>query len=175
MFRSVFLQGLSYEDSREAILKPIEDTQTVELADDSVNTIIKMSGGYPYFIQFICKEVYDAFIQQWDRGERGSIPVNEIERKLDTDFFSGRWARITDRQQELLAVIARLPNCDNEFTVQEIVDKSRQGKEKSFSSSHTNQMLAALGTQGLVFKNRHGKYSFAVPMLGDYIRRQNQE
>ena len=175
MFRSVFLQGLSYSDSREAILKPIEDTQSVTLTDDSVDTVIKMSGGYPYFIQFICKEVYDAFIRRWDKGERGSVPVREIEKKLDTDFFSGRWARATDRQRELLAVIARLPNCDDEFTVQEIVEKSREGKEKSFSSSHTNQMLAALGSQGLVFKNRHGRYSFAVPMLGDYIRRQGQD
>ena len=175
MFRSVFLQGLSYSDSREAILKPIEDTQSVTLTDDSVDTVIKMSGGYPYFIQFICKEVYDAFIRRWDKGERGSIPVREIEKKLDTDFFSGRWARATDRQRELLAVIARLPNCDDEFTVQEIVEKSREGKEKSFSSSHTNQMLAALGSQGRVFKNRHGRYSFAVPMLGGYIRRQGQD
>ena len=71
MFRSVFLQGLSYSDSREAILKPIEDTQSVTLTDDSVDTVIKMSGGYPYFIQFICKEVYDAFIRRWDKGERG--------------------------------------------------------------------------------------------------------
>ena len=175
MFRSVFLQRLSYSDSRDAILKPIEATESVKLADESVDTVIKKSGGYPYFIQFICKEVYDAFIRRWDKGERGSVPVQEIEKKLDTDFFSGRWARTTDRQRELLAVIARLPNCDDEFTVQEIVEKSREGKEKSFSSSHTNQMLAAMGTQGLVFKNRHGRYSFAVPMLGDYIRRQNRE
>ena len=175
MFRSVFLQGLSYRDSREAILKPIEATESVKLADESVDTVITKSGGYPYFIQFICKEVYDAFIRRWDKGERGRVPVREIEKKLDTDFFSGRWARTTDRQRELLAVIARLPNCDDEFTVQAIVEKSREGKEKSFSSSHTNQMLVALGTQGLVFKNRHGRYSFAVPMLGDYIRRQSEE
>ena len=174
MFRSVFLQGLSYNDSREAILKPIEDSQSVKLANDSVDTVIEMSGGYPYFIQFICKEVYDAFIRRGDKGERGSVPVREIEKKLDTDFFSGRWARTTDRQRELLAVIACLPNCDDEFTVREIVEKSREGKGKAFSSSHTNQMLAALGAQELVFKNRHGRYSFAVPMLGNYIRRQSQ-
>ena len=174
MFRSVFLQGLSDRDSREAILIPIEDTQSVKLTNESVNTVIKMSGGYPYFIQFICREVYDAFIRRWDKGEQGNVPVREIEKKLDMDFFSGRWAKTTDRQRELLAVIAHLPNCDDEFTVQEIVEQSRERLDKSFSSSHTNQMLAALGAQGLVFKNRHGKYSFAVPLLGDYIRRQSQ-
>ena len=173
MFRSVFLKSLSDKDSREAIQKPIEDTDAVNLSSDSVETIVEMSGGYPYFIQFICREVYDAFIRRWDKGESGSIPVSEIENKLDTDFFAGRWAKTTDRQRELLAVIANLENCDEDFTVQEIVDKSQERSMKPFSNSHTNQMLAALSKQGLVFKNRHGKYSFAVPLLGSYIQRQH--
>jgi hypothetical protein len=32
-------------------------------------------------------------------------------------------------------------------------------------------MLASLGDAGLIYKNRHGKYSFAVPLLGQFIRR----
>ena len=100
------------------------------------------------------------------------MPAREIEQKLDTDFFAGRWARTTDRQRDLMFVIAHLENCDDEFTVQEIVEKSREVPGKPFGSSHTNQILAALSSQGLVFKNRHGRYSFAVPLLGRYIRRQ---
>ena len=172
MFRSVFLQSLPDEDSKEAILMPIREAGTVKLSENSVDTVIRMSGGYPYFIQFICREVYDAFIRRWDKGERGSIPVQEIRKKLDTDFFAGRWAKTTNRQRELLSTIAYLENCDEEFTVQEIAEKSKEIDVKPFSNSHTNQMLSTLGSQGLVFKNRHGKYSFAVPMLGDYIRRQ---
>ena len=172
MFRSVFLQSLSDRDSREAILMPIQEAETVKLSEKSVGTVIQMSGGYPYFIQFICREVYDAFIRRWDKGERGSIPVQEIRKKLDTDFFAGRWAKTTNRQRELLSTIAHLEHCDEEFTVQEIAERSKEIDVKPFSNSHTNQMLSTLGSQGLVFKNRHGKYSFAVPMLGDYIRRQ---
>ena len=172
MFRAVFLSSLSGEDSREAILKPIEDSDAVKLSADSVDTVVKMSGGYPYFIQFICREVYDAFIRLLDKGENASVPVSEISNKLDTDFFAGRWAKTTDRQRELLSVIARLGNFEDEFTVQKIVEMSKKGGTKPFSSSHTNQMLLALSAQGLIFKNRHGKYSFAVPLLGDYIRKQ---
>ena len=172
MFRSLLLQSLSEEDSREAILRPIRDIDAVKLSDNSVATVIKMSGGYPYFIQFICREVYDAFIIRLDKGEQGGVPVREIREKLDTDFFAGRWARTTNRQRELLSTIANLENCDDEFTVQEIVEKSKERNVRSFSSSHTNQMLAALGSQGLVFKSGHGRYSFSIPMLGNYIRRQ---
>ena len=173
MFRSIFLGRLSRTESREAILKPIEDTDSVRLSDQSVDTVIDLSRGYPYFIQFICREVYDAFIRRLDKGERANVPVADIERKLDTDFFAGRWAKTTDRQRDLLSVIAQLDSRDEEFTVQEIVEKARELSIRGFSSSHTNQMLSALGTQGLVFKNRHGKYLFAGPLLAGYIRRQH--
>jgi len=33
-------------------------------------------------------------------------------------------------------------------------------------------MLSSLSDAGLIYKNRHGKYSFAVPLLGGFIRRQ---
>jgi len=38
------------------------------------------------------------------------LPVREIMRKFDTDFFAGRWARVTDRQRDLLGIIADLPS-----------------------------------------------------------------
>jgi DNA-binding IclR family transcriptional regulator len=33
-------------------------------------------------------------------------------------------------------------------------------------------MLSTLAEVGLVYKNRHGKYSLAVPLLGEFIQRQ---
>ena len=176
MFRVVFLNSLSESESEEAVRRPIEAAECpLHLDDRSVKTIVKMSGGYPYFIQFICREVYDAFIQRVDRGEKALVPIAAIGQKLDTDFFSGRWARATDRQRALLFVISRLENCDEEFTVQEVVEESRRFLDKPFGGSHVNQMLVALASQGLVYKNRHGRYSFSVPLLGQFIRRQMQE
>ena len=173
MFRVVFLDRLNEADSRDAILIPIDKAGCpLKLNEKSVRTIVKMSGGYPYFIQFVCREVYDLFIQNLSDGKPASVPGEEITRKLDTDFFAGRWARATDRQRALLSVIAQLPNSDSEFTVQEVVDLSKKLLEKGFSNSHANQMLSSLGDAGLIYKNRHGKYSFAVPLLGQYILRQ---
>ncbi|MCY3853309.1 MAG: AAA family ATPase [Gammaproteobacteria bacterium] len=176
MFRVRFLHRLNKAESEEAIRKPIEDADCpVRLSDQSVKMIIEMSGGYPYFIQFICREVYDAFIQRYDKGEQASVPAEEIEQKLDSDFFAGRWARATDRQRELLTVIAWIGDGDGEFTVQEVVETSEQLLSKPFGNSHIHQMLVTLAAQGLVYKNRYGKYSFAVPLLGRFIRRQISE
>lgn len=68
-----------------------------------------------------------------------------------------------------------MPNRDSEFTVQELVSGSRVEKTKPFTSSHVNRMLSSLSGAGLVYKNRHGKYSFAVPLFVQFIRRQPRE
>jgi hypothetical protein len=172
MFRVVTLTKLNNEESREAILKPIEVAECpIHFSEDSVETICHESGGYPYFIQFICREVFDVFIQQHAKDEARIVPVDAIQRKLDADFFAGRWARITDRQRELLWAIANLDHPDEEFTIQELVERGRQLLSKTFSPSHANQMLASLAERGMIYKNRLGKYSFAVPLLGRFILR----
>ncbi len=176
MFHLIFLDPLSREETIEAVNKPLKSSSCpILMAKESVEGIWKATRGYPYFIQYVCREVYDIWIQSTVSGnEPPTIPLIEIINKLDADFFAGRWARATDRQRDLLYIIAQLPSGDEEFTVQEIMaNDSYKQLTKQFSSSHINQMLASLADNGLVYKNRHGKYSFAVPLLGEFIKRQS--
>lgn len=176
MFRVIVLDKLDATASREAIVKPIEDSNCpVQFADQSVEMIAVHSGGYPYFIQFLCREVFDAFLllQRQKAPTPYSVPLDAITLKLDSDFFAGRWARATDRQRDLLWAIATLGKSEDEFTVQEVVKSSKE-LDKPFSSSHVNQMLSSLCTAGLIYKNRFGKYSFAVPLFDRFILRQAQ-
>lgn len=176
MFHVMFLQQLNDADSRDAIVKPTEEGHCpLRFAEKTVGNIVSLSGGYPYFIQFICKEIFDVWIAKLDAGEIVSVPTDDIIRKLDSDFFQGRWAKATDRQRDLLMIIPQLPNCDDEFTVQEICEASKKAAVKPFSASQVNQMLVSLAEAGLVYKNRHGKYSLAVPLLSKFIERQIQE
>jgi hypothetical protein len=175
MFHVISLNPLNQEETTAAITEPIAEHNCPGFTDDSVQTIWFTTKGYPYFIQYVCREVFDVWVQAREQGltKLPVVPANEIMRKLDSDFFAGRWARSTDRQRELLWVVSCLGTADSEFTVQEIVDHPANfSLEKPFSSSHVNQLLNALSESGLVFKNRHGKYSFAVPLLGDFIKRQ---
>ena len=177
MFRLLSLNKLDEANSREAIIKPIAKTQCPLVVNPrSVDEIIRISDGYPYFIQYVCREVYDIWIQNLDSGNTPSpIPSEAILRKLDTDFFAGRWAKATDRQRDLLCLIADLPTCDSEFTIQEVTEAAQKGTQKPFSPSLVNQMLGQLTESGLVYKNRHGKYSLAVPLLAQFIRRQRTQ
>ena len=183
MFRVVTLDRLEDSDSREAITRPIRAAKCpVSISAEAVEEIVRETAGYPYFIQYFCREVFDIFLQQLALGtEPQTIPTASITKKQDTDFFAGRWARITDRQRDLLVVIARLiarvKDSDGEFAVQDIVVESvpanKAGNiDKPFNTSHVSQLLSALCEIGLVYKNRHGRYSFAVPLMDRFILRQ---
>lgn len=173
MFRVLVLEQLNDSESRDAILKPIEDANCpVKFDAHSVDIITSLSGGYPYFIQFICREVYDVFEQQLTSKQKLAVPVDAIIQKLDNDFFAGRWSRATDREKELLTIIAQ--NNLQEFGIMQVVELSQQSNYKPFSKSQLSQMLRRLIDTGLVYKNRRGEYSLAVPLLKQYINRLNK-
>ncbi len=173
MFHTFSLDRLTDEETRQAIIRPIEiSASPLGFSKTTIETIVRESRGYPFLIQYFCKEVFDAWIGKIKMGEAPSVPMTEIMAKLDLDFFAPRWNRATDRQQTFMQVIASLDNGDREFSVQDITVKSRKILKKPFNPSHTTQMLGHLAEKGLIYRNKRGSYCFAVPLLADYIKRQ---
>jgi hypothetical protein len=148
MFHTLFLNRLQSSDAREAILRPVTDGRCpITFSDETVNLIIEKTAGYPYFIQFFCREVFDVWIAKIQRGEVPGAPIPDITRKLDADFFHGRWAKATDRQCELLQIVSLLPNADQEFTVQEVVAVSKGSIMKPFTPNAFYASRKRIGLQ----------------------------
>ena len=173
MFHTLLLDRLSEDETREAIIKPIElSASTLTFSEQTINHIADESKGYPFLIQYICREVFDAWIGRMTVGEAPSVMMQEITAKLDLDFFAPRWNRATDRQQVFMQVIASLKDANSEFTVPEITSASRKLLTRPFNPSHAIQMLGHLVEKGLIYRNRRGTYCFAVPLLASFIARQ---
>jgi hypothetical protein len=173
MFHTLILDRLTEQETREAIMKPIElSKSTLKFSRQTVERIVEESKGYPFLIQYICREVFDAWIGRMTIGEAPSVQMAEITAKLDMDFFAPRWSRATDRQQIFMQVIATLAEADGEFSVQDITSASRNLLKHPFNPSHATQMLGHLAEKGLIYRNRRGAYCFAVPLLAGFIKRQ---
>lgn len=174
LFHVLTLKQLNVQESRDAILKPIEDASCkTKFNDESVEIIIQQSGGYPYFIQFICREVYDVFEQKSAKQQQVAVPIDAIIQKLDNDFFAGRWSRATEREQQVLIILAEAGKTS--FTIQDALELSKDSRFKPFSRSQIGQLFNSLIERGLVYKDKRGSYSFAVPLLNQYIvRTQNR-
>jgi hypothetical protein len=178
MFMVQEIGRLDRDACHEAITKPLKDN-TVQFTAESVSNIVQASSCYPYFIQFFCREAFDYFKTWFERDQENPprpLQMDTLVRKLDSDFFSGRWTRATDRQRELLCCIANLESSGGEFTVSEIVEVSVAVAKvrgfKPFKTGDVSQLLPKLIDAGLAYKNRYGKYCLAVPLFDEFIRRQ---
>jgi hypothetical protein len=60
------------------------------------------------------------------------------------------------------------------WSVQEMVPGSRAFLKRPFGSSQVSQMLTHLCDAGLIYKHRHGKHTFAVPLMSQFVLRQAQ-
>jgi hypothetical protein len=169
MFDVQEIGRLSPEESRKAITVPLEGNKW-SFTGPSLDLIVNTADGYPYFIQFICRQALDHLrTNPYDK----SIPIEPIVRQLDANFFSGRWEPLTNRQRDLLYCVSQLQNADEEYTINEVVEVSRQVPGvKKFSPGDVSQILPRLIEKGVVFRNRYGKYAFAVPLFSRFIRRR---
>jgi hypothetical protein len=173
MFHQLFLDRLSNEDAAKAITVPINDSKCpVHFKEATVKRVILMSGGYPYYIQFICKEIYDLYLSLIGQGQVPIIPEAAILRKLNQHFYFNQWSAASDQQRMFMTIIAQLPTCEDEFSAQEITRISKDYLDKPYSTSSVNQYLARLTDAGLIYKNRRAKYQFAVPLMSRFINRQ---
>ncbi len=170
MFSVQEIGRLSSSSSREAIVVPLKDYNWT-FTESGIKTIMEYSDGYPYFLQFICRETFD-FMRSNPKAK--NIPIESIMRKLDADFFNARWETLTDRQRDMLYCVAQTDLAESEFTISDVVDASRESKRniKPFLRGDVSQILPRLIEKGLVYRNRHGKYSFAVPLFGRFVRRK---
>lgn len=172
MFTVLELGRLSKEASREAITVPLQKTKKWSFTELAIDQIISASDGYPYFIQYICRETLDHVIAN---PKNCIVPMPAIIRKLDSDFFAGRWEAVTDRQRDLLFCVSQLPDADGEFTISEVVEVSKKLDIKRLTPGDVSQMLPRLIEKGLVYKNRLGKYCFAVPLFSGFIKRRHEK
>ncbi len=180
MFAVHSLGNLSKWDSKDAIEIPLVNKK-LQFTLDSVNKIISLSGGYPYFIQFMCRECFDHFKLQMELnpGREPSVPIGLIMANLDSSFFAGRWAGIPERQKEFLFIISIINKLEEQFTFSQIQVSSDTNSAKCgikpFNRGDIAQTLARLTERTILYKVSHGKYSFAIPMFSDFIQRQFQK
>jgi DNA-binding transcriptional ArsR family regulator len=115
---------------------------------------------------------HDLYLTLVGDGKDPVIPEAAILRKLDQHFYFNQWSATSDQQRMFMTIIAQLSTCEDEFAAQEITRLSKDYLDKAYSTSSVNQYLARLTDAGLIYKNRRGKYQFAVPLMSRFVNRQ---
>ena len=112
---SIRLSGLDDGDAEMAISEPLRDTPW-RFSKALISAILNDSCGYPYFIQFISKQIID-LVDRQDITADDYLGVRDlIMKKLGDSFFAQRMESLSVGQRDVLYTMASVPNECVDFT-----------------------------------------------------------
>jgi len=153
---------LQPQDARQALARPAMG-MGVAYDDDALDRIVKVTRGYPYFLQQWGYEV-------WNLARQTPITLSDVEQAtqvaiaaLDESFFRVRFDRCTPSEKRYMRALADLGEGPKRSG-----DVAERLGVKVTSIGPTRSKLI---TKGMIYSPAHGETAFTVPLFDEYMRR----
>lgn len=162
LFNFPAIGNLSPQDAMAALARPADDEQA-SFTPDALAEAVRITGGYPYFIQELGYAV-------WTVAEGPVITRDDVlvttpgyEAKLDESFFRVRLDRATELQRAYLRAMAQLgPEPQKASDVADVMGRTSQNLAPT---------RAELINMGLLYTPEHGYAAFTVPHFDRFLLR----
>ena len=162
LFRYPRIGALNSHDARAALVEPAEKLG-VSFEEKALDEVIKITEGYPYFIQEWGSAV-------WDLSRGPKVVLDDVKRveaqatrHLDESFFRVRLNRVTDAEQRYMRAMAELGS-----------GNYKSGDIAKILGKNTNSfgpVRDGLIRKGMIYSSRHGTLDFTVPLFDQFMRR----
>lgn len=153
---------LKKEDAKLALQIPVQK-ENVEFTEQALNEIIKMTEGYPYFLQ-------EWGYQAWNLAKKSPIDIEVAKeatisaiKRLDQNFFRVRFDRLTPKEKEYLRALAELGNQPQRSG--EVAEVLRIDVQNA--APLRNNLIK----KGMIYSPKHGDTAFTVPLFADFMKR----
>ena len=167
------LEYLNDTDSRDLITGTLQRSHSgVNFSDDLVNRIISISAGYPYFIQYYCRELID-------RGQPAQVNfgINDFEKietkvteSLDKKYYDSRFELLSDSDKKYFQVSLSIHKPFLPKDLLEAYNKKYPEDEKTQVA--IRQAIFRLTQKGILLKKKNG-YDYTIPLIEQYLERKN--
>ena len=149
--------------ARDALEKPAKD-EGVTFEPAAVAEILRVTEGFPYFIQEWGSQVWDAAPASPITLKAVLDATPSVITHLDANFFRVRFDRLTALQQKYLRAMAELgPGPHKTGAI-----ATTLGVEAASVATVRQQLI----DKGMIWSQRHGETAFTVPMFDAFMRRQ---
>ena len=162
LFSYVTIGGLDNKEAERAIVEPLKKVGA-EYTNSAVNEIIKITKGYPFFIQQLCKLVYDDV-------NGNMIDASDVKRNkekflqtLDDGFFKSRYERCSDAEK---VFVFSMVKCSKLPCPISSISKAYGKSGKAISP-----IRAKLIDKGIIYPTKYGELDFTVPEFSGFINR----
>ena len=149
-------------DAYKALQEPVKHAH-VDFEDKAIKKIIKLTQGYPYFIQ-------EWGYQSWNHANNQRIILADVNKatdtvtqRLDKNFFRVRFDRLTPSEKKFLRAMAYLgPNAHKSGDIATVL---------GVKLSSLGPMRANLFNKGMIYSPAYGEMAFSVPLFDEFMCR----
>lgn len=157
--------SLTYEQSKKAIEEPVKKFN-VTYTDEAISAIVKITNGYPFFIQQLCQIIYKRIDNSLVTESDVNICINEFFKLLDEGFFKSRYERCAESEKKFIFAMVKCGELP--CTISNIA----QNMNKSVASISTTR--AQLINKGIIYPVKYKELDFTVPEFPGFIQRLDE-
>ena len=154
--------SLTSAQSKKAIEEPAKKFH-VEYTSEAIETISGITKGYPFFIQQLCKIVY----QNTDKVliEKADVEscIEEFLTTLDEGFFKSRYERCAESDKKFIFAMVKFGELP--CTISNVAHNL--GKNVNSISTTRAQLIS----KGIIYPVKYKELDFTVPEFSGYIQR----
>lgn len=153
---------LDAADACEALSGPVR-AQGIDFTPSALETIVKITRGYPYFLQEWGYQAWNIATQPLIDSAVVRAATEASIRKLDESFFRVRFDRLTPREKEYMRAVAHLG-----------AGSHRSGDIAVCLGVEVRTIAplrSGLIKKGMIYSPAHGDTAFTVPLFDEFMRR----
>ena len=156
------IDSLTDEQSEKEIEEPAKKFNII-YAHEATNKIVEITKGYPFFIQQLCKIVYDKTNKDVIELSDVENCIDEFLSSLDERFFKSRYERCAESDKKF--IFAMVECGELPCTISNVA----HNLNKTVGSISTTR--AQLISKGIIYPVRYKELDFTVPEFSGYIQR----
>jgi len=166
LFRYARIDRLDRAAADAALRRPARD-EDADFADEALERMYELTGGYPYFIQAYGKVAWDVAPRSPIAASDIDVAAPEAEAELAVGFFGSRYERATPAEREYLRGMAEAADGDHD------VSSAAVAEHLGRNAQSLSPARDALLKKGLVYSAQRGRIAFTVPHFGRYLLAQD--
>ena len=156
------IDSLTDEQSEKEIEEPAKKFNII-YAHEAINKIVEITKGSPFFIQQLCKIVYDKTNKDVIELSDVENCIDEFLSSLDERFFKSRYERCAESDKKF--IFAMVECGELPCTISNVA----HNLNKTVGSISTTR--AQLISKGIIYPVRYKELDFTVPEFSGYIQR----
>lgn len=156
------IDSLTDEQSEKASEEPAKKFNII-YAHEAINKIVEITKGSPFFIQQLCKIVYDKTNKDVIELSDVENCIDEFLSSLDEGFFKSRYERCAESDKKF--IFAMVECGELPCTISNVA----HNLNKTVGSISTTR--AQLISKGIIYPVRYKELDFTVPEFSGYIQR----